>query len=183
MAQISIRRPAAAEGMLPARCLCCGKPTDGFVMKEFGWSPGADGPGITIGRLHVFYKLVGAEERRVTTWMRVPLCPLHQDHWTWRAWLYWGTAIGNLVLLAVVVYHEAHAMNGKVTVQLPLPVLVSMALSLSAAGVAWLTSIRALEITKEYLVLAGVSAEFKAALDNGEQPANRGDSPSGSGSR
>src|SRR5262245_2937808 len=58
MAQGTIRRAAAAQGSVPARCLCCGAPTDGFVMKKFTYHPPKGGFGTV---LSVLGQLLGGD--------------------------------------------------------------------------------------------------------------------------
>jgi hypothetical protein len=174
MARVSIRRAAAAEGNLPARCLCCGKPTDGFVMTKFSWPP--------VWALLTGFRGGGPlmwEDLRVTTRIRAPLCPRHQHHWSWRAWLYWGGLTANLVFAAVVLYREGRVEDGVWKSHVALPLLVPLVVWTLAAGAARLTSIRPVEITREHLVLTGVSSVFVAALEKGEHPTNPGVLPSG----
>src|SRR5262249_53840719 len=111
MAMVSIRRAAAAEGNLPARCLCCGEPTDGFVMQSFSWSPASTRLGILLSRFH-FRSLLMWEDLRTTARVRLPLCPRHREHWGWRAWLYWGGFIAILFFMVLVLFHEGRVEDG-----------------------------------------------------------------------
>jgi hypothetical protein len=87
--------------------------------------------------------------------------------------------IATLVFAAVVLYREGRVEDGAWKADVPWPLLVPMVVWILAAGAARLTSIHPVEITREHLVLTGVSSVFVAALEKGEQPANPGVSPSG----
>ena len=51
------------------------------------------------------------EDLRVTCRMQVPLCPRHQDHWSWRAWLYWGGLAAAAFWVIVILYQYGRLEN------------------------------------------------------------------------
>lgn len=170
-------------GVLPMVCMKCGRPAEVERPKLFMWRPpglvllwpgglalcccfeapgGGNGAGALISIFVVLAPIALTRMLRVWT----PLCPDHADYWAVRAWFHYGGALavfGSMVGMIVVMMGLRH----------PLPAWVGYSwIGLGVALLFWLIAVAVLHavsihpvVLVDYRIdLAGVHADFIAAL-------------------
>jgi hypothetical protein len=173
MARVEIDWREARDDTVPQVCVRCGAPAGGRWHKTFRWLPWWQ-PVLAV-LLGVLFLPVGlipilgrafyqellrrlAQPREMT--LRVPVCPLHRNHWRLRPLIQWiGFGLLLLGLLAGLLWRRN--LPGWYWTALGSAVLVW----LLVCAVAHLTMVRAVRITGTSLVLTGVAPAFAEQLE------------------
>jgi hypothetical protein len=162
MAQVKLTLEEAYHGDLPPVCMRCGKPATNFLNKTFSTGPfglpffAVPLPGVTI------YSYSGK------VWMKAPLCDAHQGHWRWRLlviFLSFATvlAFGLFAFMSLV---EPPRWLAKDAFGLLCPAaLGAIVLWMFFALIVRYTGIWLARVGKETITLAGVSPEFRKAVE------------------
>jgi hypothetical protein len=163
MARVILALDEVEEGRLPRVCMKCGAPAEVERSKLFSWHPGWVIVLILIGLLvYVVVAFVLTRRRRVWT----PLCQLHANYWSIRAWYILGGL--SAIMLALFAWIVVGVNGGADTEWWPMT-----GLAVGGAFLAWLISaavlqsisIRPERITATKIGLLAIHPEFKAALE------------------
>jgi len=159
VAQIRLTRLEAERGTLPYLCMRCGSEADVISRRRFTWRP--LWARILLG---VVADFVMTQRMRV----QVTLCDQCEGHWRRRTWAVWG-GFAAMVFAGIGAMVLAFAVQEAGLAKVPGGLIGIAWLSLALA---WLVFIpfsdclilRAVEITKKNITLAGVSPTYVEAV-------------------
>jgi len=174
MARVRLPRTSLERSELPPVCVICGRAAVANVRKTFNWRPRWLFAASFV-RVLLFFTIVAvpflfiiseAQKRRAT--VDLPMCQRHRRYWVWRG--FWVLApllvlvvsslsIGILVLLQVIPFI---GLDGVVASLVLIFVMWAV-----AAFIAEHSGLRAVEITKDDLILAGAHLVFADLMRGG----------------
>lgn len=157
-----------ADGQLPMVCMRCGEPATVVKTKKMSWFPRWVFWLILVHVL-IFGIVALIATRRAR--LQAPFCEQHQGHWPFRQILLGLSLVGIVLYGIIVVVFFLNAPQRNADLFGPFILVGSVVLV-----VGWLigftilqnTGIRAAEITKTHMLLAGVSEAFVQAVEEAE---------------
>ncbi len=157
-----------ADGKLPMVCMRCGEPAIVVKTKKVSWFPRWVF-WLILAHLIIFGIVALIMTRRAK--LQAPLCEQHQGHWLFRQ-IFLGLSLVGIVIYAISLIVFFVNAPPQAADQFGLFVYVgSMVLVIGwliAIAIVQSTAIRAAEITKTHILLAGVSEAFVQAVEEAE---------------
>jgi hypothetical protein len=157
-----------ADGQLPMVCMRCGEPATLVKTKKMAWFPRWV---FLLFLVHLLVLVVVALILTKRARLQAPLCEQHRWHWLVRQVFVGLSLLGLAVYVAGLVAFFMNAAPPQADQLAPFVILGGMSLFavwLIAIIVLQSTAIRAAEITKTHILLAGVSEAFVQAVEEAE---------------
>jgi hypothetical protein len=167
MAAVRLYRDETDEFELPAVCMKCGAQATAWKSKTFSWHPPWVYVLILAGLLPFAVVALALTQRRT---LQAPLCAAHRGHWLWRQLIVIGSffalLIGGAIAVAVLIEEDGQRRAGdSVAGLLCLGVVGGLVAWIVLAAIAQATSIRAADMTNNWVLLKGVSPVFAEAVE------------------
>ena len=165
MPNVTLSKYECTRGVLPRVCMRCGAPADETTTKTFAWFHPLIYLTLIAGLLP-FLIIALVLTKRMT--VEAPFCHEHRGHWFRRALLVTGTLMVVLVLgIGSIVYMTSQPVGQRdeITTYFCVAAGVLLFAWLVLSMIVSLTAIRVTEITDRTITLAGVDAQFIAALE------------------
>jgi hypothetical protein len=149
---------------LPDLCMKCGAPAMVYKAKTFSWHPGWVYILLFFGLLP-FIIVAVIMTKRMT--VRVPLCEAHKNHWLGRFLILSGSFLtlfaGGIALFMASLEPNRVGPRNDISGLICVGFVLGLVVWLILAAILSATAIRATEITKRSITLAGVSSAFVEA--------------------
>jgi hypothetical protein len=174
MARVRLSMKNLQSADLPPVCVICGRAADLSLRKTFQWRPQRLFTAsivrmlllCTIVSWPILFVISETRKRRAT--VDLPICRRHRRYWIWRS--FWILA-PLLVLVASTLVATVLVLLGVI----PLAGIYSVVVSLIMIFIVWAvaaliaeqTGLRAIEITRDDLILAGAHAVFADLAQRG----------------